>query len=302
VRISNITNVLAGLALATGGAAAQNGAVPGRDLLTYPVGLVAEAGALPGMLGIGLFNPASAVLPVGSRWRIAAAAMSTPSEIAATAQAGGVSANWRNITFTGSVLRAAVAGIVRTDSDPLTTGNDVTYTTQVMSLGAALPRGKHLTFGAAMRVRTGQIDFERRTAVALDAGIVAAGLTPLDARIAAATYLAAPFSKSEEPATVVASADVRVAGRDSTRTSRAGFAFSDTPGRSREQFYFGSVRYLGWELRGGAVRTQAHDFTTTRARLGIGVHYGAYIVGLARESTPAGLAPSYQFVLSTVLR
>jgi hypothetical protein len=227
--------------------------------------------------------------------------MNTPSEIAATAQAGGVSASWREITFTASVLRAAVAGLVRTDSDPLTTGNDIAYSTQVMSLGAATERWPHLTVGAALRVRTGQLDFERRASTSLDLGFVAHGLTPLDARLAAATYLASP-SSGEEPATLVASADFRLAGSDSARTARAGVSLANTPGRSNEQFYFGSARYEAWELRGGAVRSTAYGNASTRARLGIGVHYGTYVVGLARESTPAGLAPSYQFVLSTVVR
>ena len=59
VRKLSSVNVLAALSALASSASAQGIAVPGRDLLTYPVGLIAEAGAIPGMLGLGLFNPAA---------------------------------------------------------------------------------------------------------------------------------------------------------------------------------------------------------------------------------------------------
>jgi hypothetical protein len=302
VRIFRAVNILAGLALTGTVASAQNGDVPGRDLLTFPLGLVVEGGALPGMLGVGLFNPAAARLPEGATWRLAAGAMSTPADISVSGQAGGVSRGWRDITLTVSMIRAAVDGLLRTDSDPLTTGNDVPYSTQVLSLGAAAARSEYLTLGAALRLRKGQLDFERRTAAALDVGFVAQHLPVLDARLAAATYLGLAQSKGEEPPTLLASADARIAGRDTARAIRAGVSVSSTEGRAREEFYFGSARFDVWEARAGVVQTTAFGATNRRSRFGIGVHYGTYVVGLAREGTPAGLAPSYQFVISTVVR
>src|ERR1035437_11111193 len=50
----------------------QSGEIPGRDLLTFPIGLVAESAALGTTAGSGLWNPATALLPDGFRWRLSA--------------------------------------------------------------------------------------------------------------------------------------------------------------------------------------------------------------------------------------
>jgi hypothetical protein len=294
-------NVLAALSALTSSASAQGAAVPGRDLLAYPIGLIAEAGAMPGMLGLGLFNPAAARLPSDTGWRIAAAAMNTPADIAASAQALGASGRWRGVTITGSLLRSAVNGIVSTDSDPVTTGNDITYSTQLMSIGAAVRSWRHVTWGAALRYRTGQLDTERRTAISADIGVVADGLTPLDIRVGASTFLWSPQSGAES-ATLSFSADSRIASLDSVRTLRVGASMSRTEGRGAEEFYFASLRYQVWEARLGAVNTTAFGESNMRGRVGVGVHYGSYVVGIAREGAPGGLPPSYQFVLSALIR
>src|ERR1039457_186326 len=96
----------------------QAGEMPGRDLLTFPIGLVAEAAALGTTAGSGLWNPATALLPDGFRWRLSAAAMNAPSDIAVSAQLFSVSAAWRGTTMGLSVTRAEVSNIVRTDTDP----------------------------------------------------------------------------------------------------------------------------------------------------------------------------------------
>jgi hypothetical protein len=294
-------NVLAAFALAASGADAQSSAVPGRDLLTYPIGLVAEGVAIPGMLGLGFFNPAIARLPADTAWRIAAAAMNTPADIAASAQAFGASGTWRRVTLTASLLRSAVNGIVSTESDPVTTGNNITYSTQVMSLGAAMRAWKHLTVGAALRYRTGQLDIDRRTSFSTDIGVVADGLTPLDIRVGASSFLLSPQPGAESP-TISLSADGRVASLDSVRTLRIGASMSRTEGRAAEEFFFASLRYQVWEARVGTVHTTAFGESNMRGRLGVGVHYGSYVVGIAREGAPGGLPPSYQFVLSALIR
>src|ERR1035437_3617345 len=79
----------------------QSGEIPGRDLLTFPVGLTAEAPALGTTAGTGLWNPATALLP-----------------------------------------------------EPQSIGNPVPYGTTVISLAAASERASWL-FGANFRVRLG---------------------------------------------------------------------------------------------------------------------------------------------------
>lgn len=279
----------------------QSGAIPGRDLLAYPIGLASESAALPGILGVGLFNPAGATLTVSDGWRLAAAAMSTPSDIGASANSFAVARAWRGTTFTVSVLRAAVDGLVRTDADPLTVGNDVTYATSLASVGASRRVWPHLALGVALRRREGQLDVDRGSGIAADAGIVADHLTRLDARIGVSTFLLTPFRRNEEPPTVVVGGDARVAGRDSLQSVRAGLSFATTSGRTSEQFAFVGARYNAWELRGGVAHTDAYGATNLRGRVAVAVHYGRYIVGVAREGSPADLGASYQFVLSSRL-
>ncbi len=280
----------------------QSGAIPGRDLLAYPIGLVSEAGALPGILGAGLFNPATATLNTADGWRLAAAAMSTPSDIGASANGFAVGKAWRGTTFTASVLRAAVGGLVRTDADPLTVGNDVTYATSVVSLGAARRFSPRLVWGVALRGRAGELDSDRGSGLAVDAGFVADHLTRFDARIGGSTFLLTPFRRSEEPPTIIVGGDARVAGSDSLRSVRAGVSLATTSGRTSEQFAFVGARYQAWELRGGAARTDAYGATNVRGRMAVAVHYGPYIVGVAREGSPGDLGASYQFVLSSLVR
>lgn len=283
-------------------AGAQVSAVPGRDLLSFPIGQIAEAPALPGMLAVGLFNPAGTLLPGGARWRLSVGSMSTPSDVGASAQAVGASTAWRGSTVTVSLARAAVAGLVKTDSDPLTVGNDVAYSTLVASLGAARQVTEHIVVGAALRGRTGRLDLTRRNALSIDVGFVAEHLTRLDLRVGAATFLATPGRAADEPPTWITSADVRVAETDSVHTVRFGVSASATAHRPSEQFMFASARYGAWEIRGGPARTVAYGETNVRLRLGIGLRYFGYVVAIAREESPSGLAPSYQFVLSSLIR
>jgi hypothetical protein len=161
---------------------AQSTAIPGRDLLGFPIGLVAEPAALPGLAGLGLWNPASTLLPADARMRVAVAAMNTPADLSVSAQAASVSARWRGSTVTASLTRAAVAGLVRTESDPLTVGNDVGYSTVVSSVGLARAVTSRLSWGVALRARVGRVDLERGGGVSADGGVVLQHLPLLDAR------------------------------------------------------------------------------------------------------------------------
>ena len=91
----------------------QSGEIPGRDLLTFPVGLMAEAPALGTIAGTGLWNPATALLPDGFHWRLSAAAMNAPLDIAVAAQLFSVAAEWRRTTFGLRVTRAWVSNMLR---------------------------------------------------------------------------------------------------------------------------------------------------------------------------------------------
>ena len=302
VRIRIFVIALTGIVLAARSGHTQRAEIPGRDLLGFPLGLVAEPAALPGVLGLGLWNPASAMLPSTARMSLAVAAMNTPADLSVSAQAASVSVRWRGSTVTASLARAAVGGLVRTDSDPLTVGNDVAYSTLVTSLGMAREATSHVTWGVALRARGGQVDFERGAGVSLDGGVVVAHLPLLDARFGASTFLASPWSGGRERATAMASVDARIAGTDSARTARAGIAASTTRGAGNDVFVFGSGRYHMWELRGGVVRTAAYAGTNYRARVAVAVHHAGYTVGIAREGTPSGLPPTYQFVLGSFVR
>ena len=280
----------------------QNIEIPGRELLRFPVGLLAEPAALPGMFSGGFWNPAAAVLPEGSSWRLSAGAMSTPSDVSVGANAGAVTGRWKGSSLTLSVVRASVSGLLRTDSDPLTTGTDVQYSTLVASLGVSRPVGRHLAWGVATRFRTGQVDLNHASGVAIDGGIVADHISRQDIRIGVSTLLASPWSNGREHASFIAGADVRVAQVDSERVLRAGLSAMNTQGSESEQFAFVSARYRAWEFRGGPVRTTVYATDNLRTRMAIAVHYAGYAVGVAREGTPNGLGPSYQFLLSSVIR
>lgn len=296
-----VTAILAGVAMLPMRASAQRDAVPGRDLLAYPIGLLAEPGATGTTLGAGLFNPADVTLPPEARFRVGVASMATPEDIGASAQVVGVAGRWRSFTWAASMARAAVAGLVRTDSDPLTIANDVPYATVITSIGVGRRHGQ-MAWGASLRRRTGQIDLERRTAVAADVGVTARGLTRRDVRLAASTFLLAPGRGASDPPSWFVSADTRLAGRDTSRTARAGLAWTATGGRGSELFAYASWRHNAWELRAGPARSSVHGSVDIRLRTAIAVRHAGYAVGIAREELAGGLAPSYQFVLSNTRR
>ena len=276
--------------------------IPGRDLLGFPIGLTAEAPSLGAQSGTGLWNPATALLPAGTRWRLAAASMSAPADVAVSAQVGTVAAAWRGSTFGVTVVRAAVDGLSRTESDPQSIGSDVEYSTVVLSAFAARRLGPHLVAGVAVRRRTGRLDDVTRSALALDAGFVAEHLGAVDARVGAASFLFSPGASAGEHPSYALGIDARVVGFDSAHTVRAGYGALLTPGLSTEHFLFADGRWGPWELRGGPLRTEIYGTGNWRLRLGLAIHHAGYAIGVAREESANGLAASYQFSLSSVLK
>ncbi|HVT38106.1 MAG TPA: hypothetical protein VHE78_03615 [Gemmatimonadaceae bacterium] len=281
---------------------AQSRDIPARDLLTFPLGLTAEPAALGIQSGAGLWNPATALLPDGARWRLSAAAMNTSDDIGVTAQLGSVTGIWRRTTIGLSVARALVGGLVRTDADPLSIGNEIPYSTFLVSAVLARRISPRLIGGIAIRSRTGQIDNVTRTGASVDVGVVAEHLTSLDVRLGASTFLLEPLGTNRDRASVLLGADARVAGTDTARTVRAGYSLMGTRGLGAEHYLFAAGRWGPFEARGGPLRTEVYGASNTRLRLGVSVYYAGYAIGVAREENASGLAPMYHFSITSVIR
>jgi len=283
-------------------AAGQSSAIPGRDLLTFPIGLVAESPATGDLGGAGIWNPATTLIAGADHWRLAAGSMNAPTDIAVTAQYGAVSYAWLGTTYTVSLVRANVGKLLRTDSDPLSIGDEIQYQTVLLSVGAARRLLPHLTGGIAIRSRNGRLDDVSRTGTSVDVGLVADHLTPLDLRVGASSFLFSPSTLHTEIASFVAGADARVLGADSLATVRAGYSFQRANGLYTEHFLFSSARWHAVEARVGTVETAIYGQTNWRMRFGFAFRSGGYSVGIAREESPNGFAPNYQFTLASVLR
>lgn len=276
--------------------------VPGRDLLSFPLGLTSEAPALGTTAGFGLWNPASVLVPEASRMRLAVGTMSAPVDVAVSAQVATAAGRWRDGTTVAiGVAHASVNDLLRTDSDPQSLGDEIPYSTTLVSLMAARAVGP-MTLGAALRVRTGRLDNVSRHALSMDVGVISRGLGSRDVRIAASTFLASAFAKGHERVELLTAVDARLAGVDSLRTSRIGASYTAGDGLSREAFTYASARWVRLEGRIGAARTEAFGHTNWRGRLGMAFHHRGYVIGVAREEGAGNLSATYQFTLSSVVR
>ena len=128
------TAITSVVVLGSRGAAAQR--VVGRDLLEFPLGILAEAPALSDQMTAGLWNPASAMLRPTTRASIGFAGLTTPQDVGVRLEM--IAASYRlkpNVTGSLSVAEASVADILRTDTDPQSLGSEVPYgTTTCMPL------------------------------------------------------------------------------------------------------------------------------------------------------------------------
>lgn len=292
--------LLLGGVLLPGRLAAQ--LVPGRDLLSFPLGLTTEAPALGTTAGFGLWNPASVMVPDGSRARLAVGTMSAPVDLAVTAQLATVAGRWRDgTTIAIGIAHASVNDLLRTESDPQSIGDEIQYATTLVSLMAARTLGP-VTLGASLRVRSGRLDDISRRAVSMDMGVITRGLGSRDVRLAASTFLASALSNEHEPAQLLAAIDARLAGTDSLRTSRIGASYTAGDGLTRERFAFAGARWARLEGRIGAARTEAFGHTNWRGRLGVAFHHRGYVIGVAREEGAGNLSATYQFTLSSVIK
>src|ERR1043166_5050184 len=129
---------LAVLALSRPAAAQQ---VPGRDLLDFPLGSLAEAPALSGRMTAGLWNPATSTLNPNVRGSVGVAALWTPQEQGVRLQM--LAGEYRvrsGLTASLSLAQASVSDIFKTETDPQSFGDQIPYGTTLLSVGAAARR------------------------------------------------------------------------------------------------------------------------------------------------------------------
>ena len=288
----------AAIAAATALSSLEAQQVPGRDLFRFPVGTLAEPAALASAAGGGFWNPATAALAANERYRFAAAALDSPIEQGVTAQLGtGAFRTTRGITVAVSFAQAGVGDIPRTDTDPQSVGDAISYRSNVVSGILAASRGP-ATAGVAVRRRTGMVEQSNGRATSVDVGAVIDRPAGLPLRAAASSFLLSP-SRSLERATGVAAVEGYLPWKE--RDARAGISFQHDEGGGSERFIYASARASMFDLRGGLAQESLYGSTTTRLRLGVGVRHARYLVGIARDDGTNGLGATYQFVLTTVV-
>lgn len=274
--------------------------VPGRDLLELPLATVAEAPVLATLAGDGLWNPATILLRNGARLRISAASLEGPQDQGVSAQLLAAAYALQPRTTVGlAVSRAAVSDLIRTEDDPQSVGGEIPYNTIVASVTVARRTNDYFTAAVSVRYRHGELDGDRSGAVGIDGGVMADGFAWRDARVAASTFLWRPANDAAERTRYSVGGDLRVAGSDTLREARAGYAAAYTEQLSREHYAFLGGRFKAVEARVGSIRQSAYGNADWRFRVGIGVHHERYMVGVAREETGAGLRPTYAFTLTS---
>jgi hypothetical protein len=289
---------LGSLSLACAAAAQQ---VPGRDLLEFPVGVLAEAPVLSSQMTGGLWNPATAALRNPRRAAFGFASLSSPQDLGVRVNLLGGAYNVRpNVTAIASITSGSVSDILRTETNPQSIGPEIDYGTTMFSAGLATAQ-KSFSFGVNARYRKGTSDDERKSAFYTDAGFVVNDIVGVPIRVAASTFLFGPWSSSHE-ATYAAAADAPVVRRDSTIAVRVGGEVAHTEGRGRENYVFASGFYRVIDLSAGVAHSYLFGNTSNRWRLGLGLRYASYTVAVGREDAAAGFGANYQFLLKRVIR
>jgi hypothetical protein len=281
--------------------AAAGQQVPGRDLFQFPVGTMAEPAALASAAGGGFWNPASIALEPGNRFLLSATALNTPIEQAVSAQLGTVAYRVSNHVTAGlQVAQASVEDLLRTDTDPQSLPGEIPYRSTVVSALAAATRGS-ATIGVALRRRSGEVDIVSGHATSVDVGGIIERPAGLPVRLAASTFLQSVTGKGDR-VTLLGAAEGILPVR--AADVRAGLAYQRDRDAGSETFAFTSARTHMFELRGGVARQSAFGFNSSRLRLGLGLRYARYLVGVSRDDgigqNAAGLGSTYQFLLTTV--
>ena len=280
------------------GVAAQR--VAGRDLLEFPLGILAEAPALSEQMTGGLWNPASAMLRPSTRASFGVAGLTTPQDVGVRLEM--IAGSYRiksNLTGTISVADASVSDILRTETDPITIGGEVPYGTTVVSAGLATVY-KTATLGLSTRYRWGNADRDHSSAFAVDAGAVLDRVAHTPVRIALSSFLLSPSGTTD--ASYLAAADLPLFERDSTVSVRGGFSVTRTEGRGHERYAFGTASYRLVDLSAGMAAVHEFGNSSQRWRLGLGLHHAGYTVAIGREDGGAGFGGSYQFLLTRTIK
>lgn len=284
--------------LGSRGVAAQR--VAGRDLLDFPLGVLAEAPALSSQMSGPLWNPALTMLRPTTRASFGFAGLTTPQDIGVKLEMiGGEYRVKPNLTGSLSVAEASVVDILRTDTDPNSLGGEITYGTTVLSAGLASSH-KTATFGASVRYRYGTVDHDHSSAFATDVGLVVDDVVHTPIRIAVSSFLLSPRGTTD--ASFLAAADVPLYKRDSTAVVRAGYSQTKTTGRGDERYAFATASYRQIDLSSGMSTVHEFGNASRRWRLGLGVHHAGYTVAIGREDGGAGFNGSYQFLLTRAVK
>ena len=274
--------------------------VAGRDLLEFPLGILAEAPALSDQMTGGLWNPASAMLRPSARASFGVAGLTTPQDVGVRLEM--IAGSYRikpNVTGTVSVADASVSDILRTETDPTTIGGEIPYGTTVVSAGLATVY-KTATFGLSTRYRWGNADRDHSSAFAVDAGAIVDRVAHTPIRVAVSTFLLSPSGRAD--ASYLAAADLPLFHRDSTMSIRGGFSMTSTEGRGHDRYAFGTASYRVIDLSAGMSAVHEFGNSSRRWRLGLGLHHAGYTVAIGREDGGAGFGGSYQFLLTRAIK
>jgi hypothetical protein len=285
------------ISLVVGQAAAAQ--LSGRDLLEFPLGLVAEAPPLSTRMTASLWNPAASALSAPDRGAFGIAGLTTPKEQGVGLQM--IAGEYRvrpSLTASLSFAQASVSDLVRTFSDPQSEPGEIPYSTMLASAGVAKESGS-LRLGATARYRWTELDTDHSGAASLDVGGILDRVAGTPIRIAASTFLLSP---TNEATSYLAAADLPVYGRDSSLAVRAGYAVNFTDGRGNDQYAFSTASYRQLDGSLGIDRSGAFGNVTTRLRLGVGLRYAGYTIAVGREDGGAGVGASYQFLFTRNIR
>ncbi|MBC8086875.1 MAG: hypothetical protein H7Z40_06390 [Phycisphaerae bacterium] len=268
----------------------------------FPLGAVLEPAALASEAGTGLWNPASVSMAADSRLRVGVAWLS--SSVSQGVESFLLGASWRRpsgYTIGVSVARAAVSGLVRTESDPTSVGT-IDYSSSLISATVARQVLPRLTVGLSARYRDGRNDLRKGSAIAGDLGLRMDSLTSRHIRIGLSSFLWRPGRERDDLPIFLAAADARLFARKEMPDIRLGYSRGATSGGAREHGPFMSAQTGPLEVRGALVITRAYGSRDLRARSGLALHLRRYIVGIGREEGIGGLGPLYQFTLSSLVK
>ena len=275
--------------------------VPGRELLDFPLGALAEA-PLFAQADVALWNPAGIIPPGGNRGRIGFASVETPTALGISLVGVSVAAAFpRNLAVALSAVRGSVDGIARTIDDPMTVPGDIPYNTSMLSAGFA-QRTQNVTAGVALRYRVGALDTERRGAFGVDGGVLADSIFGLPIRGAASTFLWRPANGADEETAYAGAIDGSLYRADSALEVRSGYSLTLVEQRTVEHYVFAGATSRRWEVRAGVAFHQAAGESEWSFRVGTGLQYGRYHIGVAREGARDGQGGIYQFTLTTLIR